>query len=112
MRQMFQLPPQPKLPNQAQPAIPTSLLTQEIDFDYPDLVIAKAAYFYAQSDPVEQPRVQQLDQEYKSLFYALNEQEDRSTDLPFLNEFTVPIQGNIYDTSSWDMHHPHSDERR
>lgn len=109
---MIELPPQPKLPSDVQPAIPQQVLDTEIDFDYPDLVVAKACYFYAQSDPVMQPRVQQLDAEFKDLYYALNEQEDRSTDSPFLNEFTVPIQSDIYGSGSWDTLHPHGDERR
>jgi hypothetical protein len=56
--------------------------------------------------------VQTLEQEYKTVFYALNERDDRNTDSPYLNEYTVPIQSDIFASSNWDLHHPHSDERR
>ena len=88
------------------------VLEQPVDFDYPDLIVMKAAYYIAQADPLMQPRVPTLDEQYKSLFYALNERDDRHTDSPFMNEFTVPIQSGIHDISSWDTLHPHSDERR
>ena len=48
---------------------------------------------------------------FQNLFYALNERDDRNTDSPYLNDFAVPIQGTINDTSFWDLHHPHSDDR-
>lgn len=108
---MFRLPEQPEDPSEGYVTVPDSIRQQLLDFDYPDLVIARAAYFYAQTDPVMQPRAQTLENEYKNLFYALNERDDRNTDSPYLNDFAVPIQGTINDTSFWDLHHPHSDDR-
>ena len=91
--------------------VPQAVRDQEVDFPYPDLVVAKAMYFYAQSDPVMQPRVQTLDSEYTDLFYALKERDTRFTDAPYLNPFDVPMQGSIFDGSYDDWHHPHSDDR-
>lgn len=108
---MFRLPDHPTDPEEPLPEVPTSTLEQLLDFDHPDLVILKAAYFLAQSDPVMQPRVQELDAQYKEAFYQLNERDDRHTDSPFLNEWNVPIQGTIFDTGYQDWHHPHADER-
>jgi len=68
---------------------------QQIDFDNPDLVIAKAAYFYAQTHPLMQPRVQTLDQNYKDIMYALTERDDRNTDTPYQNEWSLGIESGI-----------------
>ena len=108
---MFRLPEQPEDPELPLVEVPDEIRQQLLDFEFPDAVIAKAAYFYAQTDPVMQPRAQTLDQEYKNIFYALNERDDRNTDSPFLNEFAVPIQATVNDTSYQDYHHPHSDDR-
>lgn len=94
-------------------AVDDRVLRQTVDFDYPDLVIARAAYIYAQTDPVMQPRVQTLEQEYKTIMYALVERDDRHTDSAYLNDFTVPIQNSIRG-SSWNTFphiHPHADDR-
>lgn len=94
--------------------IPLATRQQQLDFDYPDLVIAKAAHLYAQSDPLMQPRVQTLDAAYKDLMYALVERDDRFTDSPYLNEFTVPIESNLAGSSFMPAYahlHPHADER-
>ena len=93
--------------------VPDRVLRQQIDFDYPDLVILRAAYFYAQTDPIMQPRVQTLEAQYKDAMYQLVERDTNFTDSPYLNEFTVPITNSI-DGSSFPGHvhqHPHSDER-
>lgn len=108
---MFRLPPQPEDPNAELVPVPKEIREQELDFDYPDVVLMRAAFFYAQTDPVMQPRVQTLEAEYKNFYYALNERDDRNTDSPFQNEYAVPIQGSINDTSYQDYHHPHADDR-
>lgn len=108
---MFRLPESPADVNAEIPEVPAEIREQLLDFEYPDAVLMRAAFFYAQTDPVMQPRVQTLEAEYKNFFYALNERDDRNTDAPFQNDYAVPIQGSINDTSSWDVLHPHSDER-
>lgn len=100
-----------RLPPTTEEEVPAEVREQKLDFDYPDLVLLRAATYVAAADPVLQPRVQQLEEEYKQMFYALNERDDRNTDSPFLNEWTVPIQSGINATSYQDWHHPHADER-
>ncbi len=90
---------------------PLQVRNQKIDFSFPDLIILKAAFLYAQTDPVMQPRVQTLEGQYKNLFYALTERDTNHTDDPFINDFVVPIQGSLHDNRS-NHAHPHSDERR
>jgi hypothetical protein len=109
---MFRLPEQPENDTDDLITVPLSVRNQLLDFEFPDAVLTRAAYYYAQTDPVMQPRAQTLEQEYKNVFYALNERDDRNTDSPFLNEFQVPIQGDIFATSDQDWHHPMADERR
>lgn len=94
-------------------AIPDRVLNQPIDFDYPDLVIAKAAYMYAQTDPVMQPRAQTLEATYKDIMYQLIERDDRHTDTPYMNDFFVPIMNGIHGSSAlYQRHgHPHADGR-
>lgn len=87
------------------PADPTvamdpAVLTQEVDFDFPDVVIARAAWLYAQTDPMMQPRVQTLEDQYKNLMYQLIERDTSNTDTPDMNEVIVPVQGDIYGESS------------
>jgi hypothetical protein len=108
---MFRLPEQPEDPNLPLVPVPAAIRNQQLDFEFPDAVLQRAAFYYAQTDPVMQPRVQTLEQEYKNTFYSLNERDDRNTDAPFLNEWSVPIQGDVNATSYQDWHHPHSDER-
>ena len=92
--------------------VPEEVREQLVDFDYPDLITMKAAYLIAQSDPVMQPRVQTLDDQYKDMMYQLKERDERNTDAPFLNEFFVPIAGALNGPGSGRGHgHPHSDER-
>lgn len=107
----FVLPPHPEDPDAPLTEVPAAIREQLLDFDYPDLVLARAAYFYAQTDPVMQPRVQTLENEWKQIFYALSERDDRNTDAPFQNEWAVPIQSGINDVSYQDYHHPHADDR-
>lgn len=109
---VFRLPPTPEGDEAETPTVPADVRNQLLDFDYPDLVIIRAAYFYAQTDPVMQPRTQTLEAQWKDMMYALVERDDRNTDAPFMNEFFVPITSSI-DGPDWARHgHPHSDERR
>lgn len=104
------LPPLPK--NSVTPieSVPEALLRQELDFDYPDVIIARAAAIVAASDPVMQPRVQQLESDWKGLMYSLTERDDRATDSPFQNDFIVPVDNGIYPAApAWTHHHPHAD---
>lgn len=108
---MFRLPRHPETAEEAVEPVPDEVRDQLLDFDYPDLVLARAAYYVAQSDPVMQPRAQTLEAQYKDLFYALNERDDRHTDSPYMNEWLLPIQSSLNSTSYQDYHHPHADER-
>ena len=89
------------------------ILGQLLDFDYPDLVISRAAFIYAQSDPVMQPRVQTLEAQYKDIMYQLIERDDRHSDTPYQNEYGLPMQSSVSDCwFGFDYHqHPHADER-
>jgi len=109
---MFVLPQPPTDPEESF-IIDTDLLTQPLDFDQPDLVIARAAYMYSISDPVTQPRAQTLEAEYKDLMYALMERDKRHTDAPYQNEWNLPIMNSIYGGSDPGIinSHPHADER-
>lgn len=108
---MFRLPDQPTDPNLPLLPVPQEIRDQLLDFDFPDAVLQRAAFYYAQTDPLMQPRVQTLEQEYKNTYYALNERDDRNTDAPYLNEFNLGIESSIMG-SPWTVHrHPHADER-
>lgn len=85
---------------------------QLLDFSYPDVVIMRAAYMIAQTDPVMQPRSQTLEAAYKDLMYQIIERDDRNTDSPYLNEFFVPVQNGLTGDGFGHHWHPHSDERR
>ena len=93
--------------------VSSATLNQLIDFDYPDLVLARAAFLYAQSDPVMQPRVPSLEEQYKDIMYQLTERDTNVTDTPYINEFFVPIQNSVLGVGpdSLSHGHPHSDER-
>lgn len=108
---MFRLPAAPEDPNAEQPTVSQEVRDQLVDFDFPDIIIARAAYQYAQSDPVMQPRAQTLEQEYKNMHYALVERDDRHTESPFMNDFLVPIQNGLDGWPGYHQH-PHSDDRR
>jgi hypothetical protein len=90
----FVLPTDPTL--DADPDV----LVQEVDFDFPDVVIARAAWLYAQTDPLFQPRVQTLEDQYKNLMYQLIERDTAFTDTPYQNEILVPVQNDIYGEST------------
>jgi hypothetical protein len=106
---MFDIPPAPENEDDPIETIPQAVRDQLVDFDYPDVVILRAAYQVAQSDPVMQPRVQTLEAQMKDLNYALIERDDRHTDSPLLNEFFVPIQSSIQGHGRQSYHHPHAD---
>ena len=91
----FKLPVQPLDPNLPPVLVPDEVRNQLVDFDYPDLIIMKAAYFYAQTDPVMQPRLQQLSEDYKTLMYALTERDARNTDAPYQNTWHLGIEGSV-----------------
>jgi hypothetical protein len=88
---MFRLPAQPEDPTAPLVTVPKEVREQLVDFDYPDLVVRRAAYFYAQTNPLMQPRVQTLEANYKELMYALVERDTRNTDTPYQNEWTLGI---------------------
>lgn len=97
---MFRLP-------EAGVEVPQDILEQETDFSYPDLTIARAAYFYAQTDPVMQPRVPTLENDYKTLMYQLIERDTSHTDTPYMNEFILPLENGLSPTEGRHQH-PHS----
>jgi hypothetical protein len=82
-----------------------------VDFHYPDIIVARAAYMYSLTDPVIQPRAQTLQAEYKDLMYQAIERDDRYTDSPLQNNFIVPVQNGIYGESSFSLN-PVADRRR
>lgn len=106
----FLLPPPTVDPLDPQPIIDRNTLDQLVDFDYPDLVVAKAAYLYSLTDPVTQPRAQTLEAQYKDLMYSLVERDERKTDTPYQNEFILPVTHSIRDSPTGFHDHPHSAE--
>lgn len=111
---MFELPKSPGPRDTSTGEIPQEVREQLLDFDYPDVIVAKAAYYIAQSDPVLQPRVQTLEADAKNLMYALVERDVRHTDSPYVNDYAVPISTDIYgsDSSNWWGSEPSNDGRR
>ena len=103
---MFELP-------DAGREVPERVRQQLIDFDYPDLVLARAAFIYAQADPVLQPRTPALEDQYKDIMYQLVERDENHTDTPYMNDFIIPIENSIRGNSALDFYHmhPHSDRR-
>ena len=104
----FRLPLRPTNPEAPIPEVPVEVREQYIDFDYPDLVLRKAAYMYASTKPMLQPRVQTLDADFKTLMYALVERDTRNTETPFQNEWTLGIEGDVLGTSR-SSYTPHTD---
>lgn len=110
---VFRLPEQPEDPLAPLVAVPQQVREQELDFDYPDVIVVRAAWYVAQSDPVMQPRAQTLEAQYKDLMYQLIERDDRHTDSPYQNEWNLGIQNSLSDLGPARAHgHPHADERR
>lgn len=94
-----------RLPEAGSP-VPDAIRNQEVDFAYPDLVIARAAYYCSMADPVMQPRSQTLESEYKGLMYQLIERDTAHTDTPYTNEFLLPIENGLYNVDG-SHKHPH-----
>lgn len=92
-----------EIPSDPADTMDPAVLAQEVDFDFPDVVIARAAWLYAQTDPMMQPRVQTLEDQYKNLMYQLMERDSAFTDTPYQNEIIVPVQNSIYGES---IHRP------
>lgn len=107
---MFRLPEQPEDPNLPLVTVPDSVRDQEVDFNVPDLIVARAAFLYAQTDPVMQPRVQTLEAQYKDLMYQVMERDEKNTDSPYLNDFEVPVVSGLSQPHVYHGH-PHADER-
>lgn len=85
-----------EIPSDPTAILTETVLTQEIDFEFPDVIIARAAWLYAQADPVMQPRVQTLEDQYKDLMFQLMERDAAFTESPYQNEIIVPVQNDIY----------------
>lgn len=109
---MFRLPLPPEEVDDEVVEVDPEIREQPIDFQYPDAVVARAAFFYAQTDPVMQPRVQTLEGGYKDIMYQLIERDERMTDSPYMNEFVVPVQNSIDGYGQHSHGHPHADWRR
>lgn len=107
---LIRLPAQPEDPNAASVPVPQETRDTEVDFQYPDLIVLRAAYYYAQSDPVMQPRVQTLEAQYKDLMYQIIERDDRFTDSPYMNAWSLGISGSLRGEPSYPLH-PHADGR-
>ena len=98
---MFRLP-------DAGTTVPDGIRDQPIDFAYPDVIIARAAFYYAQTDPVMQPRVPTLEDGYKTLMYQLVERDTQYTDSPYINETIVPVQNGLRSGDVSSHLHPHA----
>lgn len=98
---MFRLPP-------ADEEVTDTIREQLVDFDYPDVVIARAAWLYAQADPVMQPRAQTLEASYKNMMYSLIERDTKHTDSADLNSVIVPIMATVRDGAVHGHTHPHA----
>jgi hypothetical protein len=96
-----------RLPATGRP-VSSAIRKQLIDFPYPDVVVARAAYMYAQTDPVMQPRVQTLEGGYKDLMYQIIERDTSITDTPYQNSFTLPLENGLVPAGEYHRH-PHSD---
>jgi len=108
---LWQLPLQPTDPNEELIPVPDSVREMEMDFEEPDLVIAKASYFYAQTDPVMQPRVQTLEANYKEILYSIQERDARNTDAPDQNDWSLGIESSVAGNTSSGRGRPLADER-
>lgn len=107
---LIRLPAQPEDPNLPGVAVPQLVRDTEVDFVYPDLIVLRAAYYYAQTDPVMQPRVQTLEAQYKDLMYQIIERDDRNTEAPEQNAWSLGISGDLRGDRAYPLH-PHSDGR-
>lgn len=99
-----------KIPAPGTP-LPAEVRQQRVDFDYPDLVIMRAAYLYAQTDPILQPRVQTLEANYKDRMYSLKERDERATDASYVNDFSLGIESSLNGQSDNPYGRALADER-
>lgn len=106
--EMFRLPAQPEDPDLPLVDVPDETRQQLVDFQYPDVIVLRAAFMYAQTDPVMQPRVQTLEAQYKDLMYQVIEREDRNTDSPYLQQFEIPVQAQLRGGPYTTHGHPHA----
>lgn len=105
---MFQIPNQPDDPYANRIPVPPEVREQLVDFDYPDLIVARATYLYAQTDPLMQPRVQTLEAIYKDRMYALSARNNQHNDSPYVNPTILPMQGDLYSYPAGAHRHPHA----
>lgn len=89
-----------RLPDAGKP-VPATVRKQLIDFPYPDVVVSRAAWYYAQTDPVMQPRAQTLEDGYKDLMYQLIERDVAHTETPYQNTFTLPLESGLVNESAY-----------
>jgi hypothetical protein len=106
---MYRLPERPEDLNDPIPEVPQEIRDTIVDFEWPDMIVLKTAYLYAQTDPIMQPRVQTLEANYKDLMYAMKDRDTKFTDAPFMNPYTVPVDGSIYGTQNVS-HVPYGDK--
>lgn len=98
---MFRLPETGK-------TVSNTIRKQLVDFPYPDAIVAKAAWYYAQTDPVMQPRAQTLEENAKDIMYQLIERDTSNTDTPYQNSFILPLENGL--VPSGERHwHPHAE---
>ena len=100
-------PRQTKIPDPGQ-RMTDAELNRALDFEYPDMIIAHAAWQISMSNPVYQPRAQTLEEGFKEYKYSLTERNTNHSDSPLRNNF-VPSYGDPYLTTP--HRHPHSDRR-
>lgn len=98
---LFRLPEQPENKEDPLVTVPEDIRQQLVDFDNPRLVVKRAAWLYAQTNPLWQPRVQTLEASYKDSMYQLIERDKRNTDAPYQNEWNLPITSDIHDTRQY-----------
>ena len=107
---MFRLPLRPVDPLEPITPVPQEVRDQLVDFEWPDMVVLKAGWLYAQTDPIMQPRVQTLEASYNDIMYAMKDRDTKFTDMPHMNPYDVPVEGNIYGTT-FESHTPRGDRR-
>lgn len=100
-------PKQTKIPDAGQ-QLSAADLVRAIDAEYPDMIVAHAAWKLSMSNPLYQPRAQTLEEEFNDLKYALTERNSNHSDSPLRNTFT-PSYGDPY--LAIPHGHPHSDRR-
>ena len=109
---MFRLPDQPEDPDEPRTTVPDAIRNQLVDFEYPDVITLRAAFLYAQTDPVMQPRVQTIEAQYKDLMYQIIERDDRNTDSPYINDFVLGLHNGLHGHELLAHTHPHAADMR